>query len=245
MAKDTEMQEELKRIREQEEANKTAAYRTKVMNDRLANRAAEMDEARAKQFRPGKKGEKVPIWDDAMHQAEQAINKETTTVNDWRNAMLSLIQMFSTLVKAMDASLSVSVRQPLKGVLVDQFLLGVVYDKGLKGAVNGVRHLVCGDKPIDLPSLAHNVTFTDDNKLNIDKLVRSDNAGEMGKLDQLFEKGVYKWLEDEGYTPDPADKTKLLDAHGRQLTKDDFDDMKDRFTEFLSESSDLTFTARP
>lgn len=245
MAKDDDMKVELERLRKLEEDNKTAAYRQKIIDDRRASRAIELADEKAKQYRKGEKGEDIPLWDDAMRQAEHAISKEQTSVHDWRSSMIALLQMLAPMVKAMDASLGAQVRAPIKGVIVDELLLGVIYDKGLKGAVNGVRHLVSGDKPIDLPSLAHNVTFTDDNKLKIEKLVRSDNAGELGRLDDLFEKGVYKWLEDEGYKPDPADKTKLVDSHGKQLTKDDFDDIKDGFAQFLEESSDLTFTPRP
>jgi hypothetical protein len=246
MAKDTEMQEALKKIREQEEANKTAEYRQKLSNERMAKRNAEIDEAKSKLVVVDEhSGKEKSVYDDVIRTANNAINKEQTTVNDWKNAMQSLVQMFSHLVTAWDASLGVNVGVPLKQVVVDKFLVDTVYGSGIVGAVNGIRHLVSGDKPIELPSLAHHISFTNDNKLQIDDLVRSD-AGELGDAFQkLFKKGVHKWLEEKGYTPDPNDETKFVDSRGRELTKDKFDDIKESFAEFLSESSDLTFTARP
>ena len=246
MAKDPEMQEALIKIREQEEANKTAEYRQKISNDRMANRAAEIDEARAKLTVVDEHtGKEKSVYDDVMRSAHNAINKEQTTVNDWKNAMQSLIQMYSHLVPALDASLGVNVRTPLKQVVVDKFFVDTVYGSGIVGAVNGIRHLVSGDKPIDLPSLAHHVSFTDDNKLKIDDLVRSDGGELTDTFQALFKKGVHKWLEENGYTPDPTDDTKFVDARGRELTKGKFEDIKESFAEFLSETSDLTFTARP
>lgn len=250
----SEMKEELARIRKLEQQNADAAENNRKRQEdidiREANRAAEMDKAIKKQYRKGEKGEDVAIWDDAIRQAEHAISKEQTSVHDWRSSMIALLQMLAPMVKAMDASLSVQIRQPLKGALVDNLLLGVIYDRGLVGAVNGVKHLVSGDKPIELPALIHKVTFTDDNKLQVDKLVRADNPGEMATLDVLFKKGVVQWLEDNGYTPDPTDEDKYVDRQGHQLTQADFERLKndpvDGFANYLEEEApDLTFSPRP
>ncbi|BCA95519.1 hypothetical protein TUM19329_18800 [Legionella antarctica] len=238
MPKDTKMQEALKELRKSEEDNKTAAYREKVRKEREARHAMEIDKANADIYSEvDSKGNKRSIWEKVMDEADRAINKELTTINDWRSAMISLLQMYSTLVKALDGSLSVNVRIPLNQLIVD---------KGLLRAVDGARHLFAGKEEIDLPSLAHNVTFTDDNKLKVDGLIRSDNVGDMGKLDILFKQGVVKWLDDNGYKPHPTDEDKYVNGDGKELTQTDFEILKndpdDGLAHFLEETSDLTFT---
>ncbi|HGH3313146.1 TPA: hydrolase, partial [Legionella pneumophila] len=79
---------------------------------------------------------------------------------------------------------------------------------------------------IDLPILQHEVSYTDDNKLKIEPLTRSDKGEEKGKLDQLFEGMVHMWLKNNDYTPDPNNPGQFVNSHGETLDKATFDKLK-------------------
>jgi hypothetical protein len=246
--KDVEMQNELTRIQKKEHEERIKACREKVVADREAARAQELDKALKKEYHKDSRGETISNWAEAMHEADRLINSEINTTQDWRACMIGLLNMFSKLVTALDATINrktVPYLYPAKAAIVDKFFGEKVLDK----IVDGYKKL--GNPEITLASLEHNVHFTDDNRLKIDPLLRSDGAQKKGDLDKFFEKGILKWLAEEGYTPvstDPnsADKDKFVDVHGKILDKVGFEQLKDDpdsgLSHFLSETSDLSFT---
>lgn len=248
-SKDTEMQETLKDIRRKEEENAVLEYKNKLALERQAARAAELDELnRSLVTRRDEKGNPTgTAWDDWMQQVEKSTSEAAAAFNsEWKISMLNLVNSFNLMVHAVDGELERNLRIPLKSAIVDSFFLGTVKDAFIKAP-----------KEITLPSLQHHVNFTDDNKLKIDPLVRSDHVTHNDPNDPLaqktqdvqnaFEKVVVKWLKDIGYKPHPTEKGQFVnEVTGKTLDKATFNDLKDHpvngLQNYLADTTDLSFT---
>lgn len=232
------IQAELEAIRKEEEENAVTAFKVKLAQDRAAARAIQRDELEKSTYQQDKKGGKTTDWQAAINKALSVINQDQAAYNDWRNAMSSLLNMFSLLNKAMVGSIDKHATQPLTEFLVDQVALGLIKDSFIKPPAE-----------ITLPSLAHNVQFSDDNKLNIAPLVRSDHPhfAESEQIRAAFKEGIVCWLKDNGYTQDPDDEMKFVNSRGVPLDKAAFYELKadpvNGLDAFLSdEEPELTFT---
>ncbi len=244
-AKDTEMQDKLKEIRDKEELNAVAEYKQKLASDRAAARAAELDELKQSLIvRHDDKGNPISAWDDWMQHIDKATSEAAAAYNsEWRISMLNLVNMLNLMVQAVDGKLEENLRIPIKQFIVDGVILGTIKDSFIKPP-----------SEITLPSLEHNVTFTNDNKLKIAPLIRSDLvdnkdvlAKERQDLEAAFEKGVVKWLKDNGYKPHPTEEKQFVhETTGKLLDKAAFDDLKNDpvngLQNFLTETTDLSFT---
>lgn len=219
MSKSTEeIKKELQRIREEEEFQFISAKKQRIMEERALQAARDQDElVKGRTHKDPQSGQEVAHWDDAMRKAEAAVNSEVMSYNDWRAAMMGLLTMYGAMNKGLHQSIGETVHSPL-ATLIKQ---GIIYPLGDK-----IKDKLTGNPEIDLPMLQHEVSFSNDNKLVINPLTRSDKGAEKGQLDKLFEKGIRLWLENAGYTPDPADNAKFIDENGVQLDKAAFDALK-------------------
>ncbi|CEG57020.1 hypothetical protein [Legionella fallonii] len=244
-AKDTEMQNKLKEIREKEELNAVEVYKQKLAQDRASARAAELDELRRSLvIRHDDKGNPITAWDDWIGHVEKATSEAAAAYNsEWKISMLNLLNTLGMMVQAVDGKLEENLRMPLKQAVIDGLILGKIKDSFIKPP-----------SEISLPSLEHNVTFTDDNKLKIAPLMRSDLVDnkdlltkERQQLEDAFEKGVVKWLKDNGYKPHPTEEKQFVhETTGKLLDKAAFvalkNDPDNGLQNFLSETTDLSFT---
>ncbi len=244
-SKDTEMQDILKNIRQKEEDNRTRELRNENATAREAYRASELDKLKeALIYRHDDKGNPVSAWDECLSQAKRATTDAAAGYNsEWKISMANLMAMLVVFNRAVNGSLDMNLRQPIKQILVDKGILG------LKDWIS-----IRTPSTISLPSLEHNVTFTDDNKLKIAPLMRSDLvdnkdllAVERTQLEDAFKAGVTRWLKDNGYKPHPTEEDQFVhETTGALLDKAAFNDLKtdsvNGLQNFLSETTDLSFT---
>lgn len=251
--KNTEVQESLEKLRRLEEENTVLEYKKKLANERQAARAAELDELNNSLVteRDDKGNPKRTAWGDWMHKVEESTSQAAAAYNsEWKISMMNLLTTLGMMTQAIDGELEKNLRIPIKSLVVDSILLGTIKDAFIKAPAE-----------ITLPSLQHHVNFTDDNKLKIDPIVRSDRVEHKGgntpeeqqlaqatqDVQDAFDKVVVKWLQDSGYKPHPTEKGQFVnEVTGKTLDKAGFEALKDDpvtgLQNFLSETTDLSFT---
>ena len=235
--KNNEIHDELVRINKIEEEKKTAEYRAAVQRSREDARAKAQDELENEgKFIDPHTGRETTHWNDTIEKAKSALNTEVRAYDDWRAAMLGLLNLYASLNRAIAHSLNANIYTPVARLPVDYGILPL-YDK--------ISELLKSGPEVVLPALQHQVEFTEDNKLKIAPLTRSDKGTETGLLDKLFAKGIHMWLENAGYTPDPDNQGQFVDVHGAVLTKDQFDTLKadpdQGLDHFLTNYSEVQF----
>ncbi|MBI2786440.1 MAG: hypothetical protein HYX60_09130, partial [Legionella longbeachae] len=210
--------------------NETAAYREKLAAERQVAYAAERDKlANKDKFRDPHSGHETTYWEDVLKKADAAINAEQAAYNDWRNAMTSLLSMFSQLNKAMSISIDKTIgifTLPAKEFLKEKLwhkggnLFGILPYRGFK---DFLLDKIKGEPKLDLPALQQKVQFkegkVDIEKLKIDNKDIEDPYQE--KLNQTFEILVNTWLLENGYKK--GSEGKHFDINGIALDKEKFD----------------------
>jgi hypothetical protein len=234
--KDLEMYNKLQDIRKKEMNDETTLYRQKVENERARARGVEFQELRNKgRSKDERSGRDISLWDDVMSKAQNAINAEVMSYNDWRAAMMGLLTMFGAFTKAASHTINENILFPAKQLIVD---------KGILGLKDKLEDAFIGNVQVDLPMLKHYVNLNDDGTLNIE-LSRSDTQAKIPELDELFKKGIVLWLETNDFTPDPANPDKFVDLAGVSLDKITFDRLKEDpdtgLEHFLTDYSELKF----
>ncbi|MBL7478810.1 hydrolase [Legionella bononiensis] len=236
-----EMREELARIRREEEQKALTREYQERERARADERAAAMDKLhKGHKTTDPQTGREATLWEVAMKEADRALEADVNAYNDWRSAMMKLWNIYGSMAKALHQSTNETIWAPASNLIADKVLLP---------ASDILRELFRKNPEIDLPELQHLVTCSDDGKLSIQPLTRSDNNQETSPvLDQLFEKGVRMWLEQQGYVATPGDKSKFVDEHGMALDKDTFNKLKDDpdngLDNFLKGESELDFRPR-
>lgn len=263
MAKtEQEMREELLRIRKEEENKKIEAERQALIADREMAQAEAYDDLIKGRTYTDPQGREVVLWDEAWRLADAAHNSEVRAYDDWRAAMLGLLTMYSMLNKALSQEFA-EMRSNILDVVMTGTTLGdiPVFGDALKliptygpalaaiptpgllttgdAIINFVKDKLGADPEIALPALMHNVNFSDDGDLVIDKLIRSDNiantapaptpenAPKAKSIDDYFSEAVHEWLAEEGYNPSAANSSKFVNSSGAALTKEAFNQLKD------------------
>ncbi|KTD62746.1 hypothetical protein [Legionella shakespearei] len=264
MAKsEKEMREELLRIRTDEENKKRDAERQALKADREMAQAEARDELiKGRIERDPQSGREIVLWDEAWRLADAAHHSEVRAYDDWRAAMLGLLTMYGMLNKALNQEFkemrsnigdSVMTGTTLGDIPVFGDALNVIPTYGpalaaikTPGALDGCDALTdfLSDKfgaaqEIPLPVLQHKVQFSDDGKLVIDKLTRSDNidntapaptpegAPKAKSLDDYFSEAVHEWLAEEGYKPSATNPAKFVNSSGAELTQKAFEELRD------------------
>jgi hypothetical protein len=254
---DKEMRQELAKIRQEEENNHKLLEAHKLKEStRASSRAAAADKlAKEHMMTDPYSGREMTLWEYSRKKVD-AIGQEVNSTLDWRSLMMGLWNIYGAMAHAMNQSQHESIIVPIENGITDYALLPA-YDHIIEPLTNKITNLICSsdDPEITLPELRHEVTFTDDNSLEIADLTRSDNVANTGKipgqakapLDQLFARGVYTWLNDNGYKPTPGDPSKFA-KDGVALDKDTFNELKEDpehgLGAFLKGYSELQFAPR-
>lgn len=235
-----EMKEELERIRKIEIENDIVKKRQALEDSRNRSRAEADDQLKKdKYIKDPRTGQTITLWENAVQKAEEVLNADLNSYMDARAAIMSLLKMYSELVKANFQTMR-ELRAAVGNKVMDWIFLP------LKDTISSK---LTGNPEIDLPMLQHQVSFTDDNKLKIEPLTRSDKGTEKGRIDEIFEGMIHMWLKDNDYTPDPQDPVKFVNSNGATLDKATFDRLKDDpdhgLDHFLTEHNpDLQYKAR-
>lgn len=211
------MKEELEQIRKTEIENAMAREREELLAKRNRERAeAEDNLKKGRYIKDPRTGQTTTLWENAIQKADEVLNADLNAYMDARAAIMSLLKMYYEMVKA-NAQTMKELRAGIGNKIMDWGIFPIKDYIGKK---------LTGDPEIDLPILQHEVSYTDDNKLKIEPLTRSDKGEEKGKLDQLFEGMVHMWLKNNDYTPDPNNPGQFVNSHGETLDKATFDKLK-------------------
>lgn len=244
------MRDELVQLKQREQADAydkaLAAAQKNLANERETDLAQLVDRANKAQGEPDERDpdKTVSHWARANAAAENILNKEITSINDWRATMSSTLNMCISLNKAIAGSV--------------YLLYAKEVAPGIHDVYNKVLDRITGEpKPnfqpdMTLPSLYDNVTMDNNNVLQIAPLGRSDNVvNEPGhrNLNQYFADGVKIWLNRCGWSEDPNMPNVFRDENGVQLDQATFDTLKNDpdhgLRALLNEGSDLVFSEPP
>ncbi|HAZ7572629.1 hydrolase [Legionella sp. PATHC032] len=211
------MKEELEQIRKTEIENAMVTEREKLLAQRNRERAEASDDLKKGRYiKDPRTGQTITLWESAVQKAEEVLNADLNSYMDARAAIMSLLKMYYEMVKA-NAQTMKELRAGIGNTIMDWGIFPIKDYIGKK---------LTGDPEIDLPILQHEVSYTDDNKLKIEPLTRSDKGEGKGKLDQIFEGMVHMWLKNNDYTPDPNNPGQFVNSHGETLDKTTFDKLK-------------------
>ena len=233
-------------IDKMQEENKAhyAKEKQEIAEARAAARRAEKENILAEADSPGDREGRNAVEKLSTH-ADSIINARVTTVNDWKSSMMDLLIMLGLFVKAFNIMVQGNVYNPLKELFID---------KGVMALHDAIKYRP--DGKVDLPSLQHEVKFTNDNKLDKIQLTRSDKGELNLQINESFRKGVTYWLQELGYEEDPSPDPQELGKHtgvfrkdGVQLTTDEFNVLKASdekgLGKFLSVGTELEYTEAP
>lgn len=213
------MRRELAKIRQQEEEKKLQTELAQREASRADARAAANDKlAKEHMITDSQTGREITLWEANRLKVKSIKGADVMAYNDWRSAMSSLWNLYGTLNHAMTQSLKESIVVPVGNKVTDSVLLPLS---------DAVSNFFTGDPDVDIPALLYSASYTDDNKLKLEPLTRSDKVGETGELDDLFYEGLRTWLKENGYTVSPDDKFSFVDEHGNVLDKATFERLRD------------------
>ncbi|MGC1182863.1 hypothetical protein [Legionella sp.] len=222
----------------QDAEDATRKHRQELRNLREQQDADNLSNLSKKRVKTDKQGQEISLWDELAHKADEAVHSEQHAYHDWRAAMMSLLAMYSLLVKAVSEELDVKIKPPITVLkqLVREEVLYPLKDR----IVDAVR----GQPRVDLPKLIHSVTMSDDNKLMIDD-VKCAGSKPIPEFNPAFRTLVSLWLNDQGYEPAAEDTYTTNDAHKTELTKERFEELKNSkefgLNTFLEENVNLQF----
>ncbi|HHT0591872.1 TPA: hypothetical protein ACTXXA_002892 [Legionella anisa] len=203
-------------------------------------------------------GKETTFWEEAMDLADHVINAEQTSINDWRSNMMSLLNLFAKLNKAINISSKQVAGEALN------LIKGATHDKPIVRAIThpkefmyeGVKHAILnkikGNDKIDLPTLLHKVTFKD-GKVDVAGLTRSDGISFENNRQQTankaFNKFVDIWLMENEYVSGPnKDGSYVHCVSGEPLTQDKFNELnttpQTSLEKFLEDSATFKFKAQ-
>ncbi|ARB91331.1 hypothetical protein [Legionella longbeachae] len=189
-------------LRRQENERIAQDYQNAQMLKRRMEYAMAMEELRNKHILHKGTQQETTLWDEVNRLADEAMKPEQNSYQDYRASMMSLLNMFGKLNKAMN----VSVDQTF-GELYNKYVYEKNEDPIGKAWIkfkSNLRDSIKGDADIDLPTLHHNVTFTD-GKLNVAPLTRKDGAPLV--VYERDEKGDVKYkIDDKTGKPELDDK---------------------------------------
>lgn len=244
------MLDELKKSAENNALQAVQKLRAELDAIRKAGDVDRIGKLRQGGYTKDEHGQQVTLWENVLRQAERAIHSEQNSYNDWRSAMMSLLTMYSGMVKASNQASSewlAPTFTQIKQVVRDSLAIPLK-DKFLD--------FLKGDPKVDLPLLIHKTTLTDDNKLDLG--LSSSDANEMSEeLKRSFEMLVDLWLVDNGYSAKEAgpgeDKEAVKGIYVKSgtdevLTKDAFvklkEDEEHGLDQFLNADTKLRFQSK-
>ncbi|MFT4057961.1 MAG: hypothetical protein QM652_00270 [Legionella sp.] len=236
-----EFENAAKKVAVKEAENRTEEYRKYLAEKRNAeDKDALMKWYNEKYTMDSRGKNQITLWDSVVNKAEEALVLEQTTYHDWRSAMMSLMSLFSMLVSAISQSEKELVGEryfTIKQSVRENYFYPIAHK---------ILDTVRGDPRVNIPTILHNVTIGDDNKLHIKELKSLDPNRNVSSLKTQFTKFVSVWLAGHGYAPGPEigayiNQDKNSPDYGKILTKEKFNELKndknlglDKFLEDLS-----------
>lgn len=173
-------------------------------------------------------------WEIAKAEADKALSAEVTMYNDWRNAMMGLLSMYSALTDAL-----IQTRKELF-----QYASHNLSGDGDGGKLSPMEQ--------ELPALFHKVNCNDKNELEFKNLALETSTGTKldNTLDELFRKGVEHWLSECGYKSCGTNSSQFYNIQDNSiLTKEKFNELKDDSNKgldaFLSGHFDMSIRNSP
>lgn len=252
-----EMLDELKKLAEKHAIDSVLKLRTELDAIRKAGDADAIAKLRQGGSTTDEHGRQVTLWENVLRQADRAIHSEQNSYNDWRSAMMSLLTLYSGMVKASDQASSEWLAPTFT------FIKQVVRDNLAVPLKDKFLDMLKGDPKVNLPLLIHQASLTDDNKLNLG-LSRSDGVAQMSmddkdqnRIKNSFDSLVNLWLLENGFSPKEAgpgeDKDAVKGLYVRTgtdeiMTKAEFTALKDDeehgLAQFLEADTALRFQAK-
>lgn len=214
------LKEKLEQIKKEELNQKIAEELRQLSEQREAARMHAMDELMKKSYITNSQGQKTTLWNMLDEEVHKAINSgELMSFNDFRAALMSLIHLYGLLVDALNQT-EVEWLQKLEFLVSENLAFP---------AIDAIKKRFRNDPEIVLPALQHNVSYSDDNKLNIAPLIRSDYPNRLSQaLDDVFKESVVFWLQGLGYEKNASNPGTFLNTRtGAVLDKDTFNALKD------------------
>ncbi|KTD55810.1 membrane-associated HD superfamily hydrolase [Legionella santicrucis] len=160
-------------LRKQENERIAQDYQNAQMLKRRMEYAQAMEELRNKHILHKGTQQETTLWDEVNRLADEAMKPEQNSYQDYRAAMMSLLNMFGKMNKAIAVS-----REQTFGEYYNKYIYEKNEDpigKAWLALKSKMRDTLKGDADIDLPTLHHNVTFKD-GKLNVAPLTRKDGG---------------------------------------------------------------------
>lgn len=160
------------------------------------------------------------LWKKVNEEGHKATNTEANAFQDWRAAMLYLVNMNLDMCKALIQTRK-EYTEPVENALMDGVL--AVYDK--------IKNKLSGPPQVNLGALDKSVHANDKNEIvfdNIEPPVPTKDLDYKGQLNELFKQGVTSWLGELGYAQTPNSPNKYQSVNtGDPLTQDEFNELKD------------------
>lgn len=200
--------------------------RGKLQEQRMARDLDALAALKEKGFTTDERGNKITLWQDALHAAEKAINAEQNAYNDWRSAMMALLSMYAKMVKAISHRFE-EARRPYTDKIVQTIREGVLYPLKDK-----IMDKIKGDPDIKLDTLVHDIKMSEDNKLMIGD-IKCDGAQPDPGFKPAVATLVGIWLRDQGYELAPDDTYVTADDNKTVLTAEKFKELKEDETNGL------------
>ena len=205
-----------------------------------------IEHAKSRIVSKDKDGNVVYDWDKAIQEATRLAEAEVTSYNDWRNAMMSILAMFSLMVTAMhnDRLLGQAGTAILNKLPTVKALLEFASQKMTEAWWNSCK----AKYPEDLPTLTYQVKWDDKKGLDI-YLSCANGMPIKEELNNDFKDLVSLWLTTTtpSYVPGSPNPEILIDSStNKPLTQEDLTQLIDKhgasFSSFLEKHSTLKFS---
>lgn len=219
-------------------------YRNDMASRRMQHDEDVEKELKEKGFTLDERGNQVTLWKKLMRTADHAINEGQHAYQDWRSSMLSLLEIYSQLLKAISQSRD-ELLSPVTKTMKQMFREQVFYPLKDK-----IMDAIRGEPRGDLPTLVHDLSMSDDNKLKIGEIKFGDDSrpDSPGEFNNAFATLVTLWLKDHDYELAADNTFVTADAHKTVLTKEKFEELKDDkdkgLNAFLGLNTQLEFRPR-
>lgn len=266
IAKDKEnankqLEQDIARINKEENEKKRLESLDEARFEHQRKWAKVMDELRNSHKTINKRtGKETTYWDEIKELADEVINSEQTSINDWRSNMMSLLNLFSKLNKAINIS-----SNQVAGEAVDLIKQATNSDKTpilraithpqeriYEGVKSAILNKIKGNNDVNIDAFKHNVTFkdgkvevaplTDKNGIPLPKQRGPHGREVENEADKAFKKFVEIWLMENQYVPGPQkDGSYVRFPDGKPLEETEFNDLKKGFSKFLSDTASFKF----
>ncbi|HHF7365508.1 TPA: hypothetical protein ACPSKY_000604 [Legionella bozemanae] len=247
-----QFEEDIARINKEENEKKRLESLDEARFQHQRQWAKVMDELRNSHKTINKRtGKETTYWDEIKELADEVINSEQTSINDWRSNMMSLLNLFAKLNKAINISAN-----QVSGEAVDlikqatnsdntPILRAITHpnERIYEGVKSAILNKIKGNNDVKIDAFEHKVTFKD-GKVDIAPLTRKDGIpfDKENEANKAFKKFVEIWLMENQYVPGPKkDGSYVRFPDGTPLDETEFNNLKKGFSKFLSETASFKF----